>query len=100
MLKCRVLRLLALALELPGGFFEERFAAPIANVRAVHYLQGQPSNPDQGIFGVGAQQYLHLLLLPYCILVYVDCWVKGSLWKPGQTANFLPVCTPSCSCNT
>ena len=51
----RVLRLLALALELPGGFFEERFAAPIANVRAVHYLQGQPSNPEQGIFGVGAQ---------------------------------------------
>lgn len=51
---CRVLRLLALALDLPVSFFDERFSRPIANVRAVHYLEGQPSNPDKGIFGVGA----------------------------------------------
>ena len=50
---CRLVTLLALALGLPGGFFEERFSKPVANVRAVHYLAGQPSKPEAGIFGVG-----------------------------------------------
>lgn len=50
----RVLRLLALALDLPAEFFNERFSRPVANIRAVHYIAGQPSNADQGIFGVGA----------------------------------------------
>lgn len=49
-----MLRLLALALDLPAGFFEERFSRPVANIRAVHYIAGQPSNAEQGIFGVGA----------------------------------------------
>ncbi|CAL8464781.1 g4316 [Coccomyxa elongata] len=49
----RVLRLLALALDLPADFFNERFSRPVANIRAVHYIAGQPSNADQGIFGVG-----------------------------------------------
>lgn len=46
--------LLAQALELPEGFLEQRFSRPVANVRAVHYLRGQPSDPAKGIFGVGA----------------------------------------------
>ena len=50
---CRLVTLLAMALGLPGGFFEERFSKPVANVRAVHYLEGQPSKPEAGIFGVG-----------------------------------------------
>lgn len=44
-----------MALGLPKGFFDERFSKPVANVRAVHYLEGQPSNPAAGIFGVGAR---------------------------------------------
>lgn len=42
-----------MALGLPRGFFDERFSKPVANVRAVHYIEGQPSNPEAGIFGVG-----------------------------------------------
>ena len=49
----RLVTLLAMALGLPKGFFDERFSTPVANVRAVHYLEGQPSNPEAGIFGVG-----------------------------------------------
>ena len=49
----RLVTLLAMALGLPQGFFDERFSRPVANVRAVHYLEGQPSNPEAGIFGVG-----------------------------------------------
>ena len=42
-----------MALGLPKGYFDERFSRPVANVRAVHYLEGQPSDPEAGIFGVG-----------------------------------------------
>jgi hypothetical protein len=52
-LPCRLVTLLAMALDLPATFFEERFSRPIANIRAVHYVEGQPSNPEAGIFGVG-----------------------------------------------
>ena len=52
-LPCRLVTLLAMALDLPASFFEERFSRPVANIRAVHYVEGQPSNPEAGIFGVG-----------------------------------------------
>jgi isopenicillin N synthase-like dioxygenase len=55
---CRLVALLARALALPEGFLEARFSRPIANVRAVHYLAGQRSDPGQGIFGVGARPAL------------------------------------------
>ena len=52
-----------MALGLPEGFFAERFSRPVANVRAVHYLEGQPSNPEAGIFGVGeAHLSIHIML--------------------------------------
>ena len=51
----RLVALLGHALELPEGFLEQRFSRPVANVRAVHYLQGQPSDPAKGVFGVGAR---------------------------------------------
>jgi len=57
--------LLAIALGLPSSFFDERFSRPVANIRAVHYLKGQPSNPEAGIFGVGKS---HIWCICFCLL--------------------------------
>lgn len=65
MLPCRLVTLLAIALGLPSSFFDERFSRPVANIRAVHYLKGQPSNPEAGIFGVGKS---HIWCMCFCLL--------------------------------
>ena len=80
-LLCRLLKLLAIALDLPANYFEERFSSPVANIRAVHYLQGQPSNPEAGIFGVGEpphQVYAPLRLKAW--FVHVLPWAQASAW--------------------
>ena len=71
-LPCRLVTLLAMALDLPASFFEERFSRPVANIRAVHYLEGQPSNPEAGIFGVGKAS----------LQAHASCWLAGSLLLP------------------
>ena len=49
----RLLRLIALGLQLPSSFFDASFDAATSNVRAIHYLAGKHSAQD-GVFGVGA----------------------------------------------
>ena len=49
---CRLLRLLALALDLPASFFLPFFETPILTLRPLHY-QGRVSAPADGIFGAG-----------------------------------------------
>ncbi|KAK9829658.1 hypothetical protein WJX72_007150 [[Myrmecia] bisecta] len=49
----RVLRLIALALDLPADWFADKFDKPAANIRCVHYVE-DANDPDKGIFGVGA----------------------------------------------
>jgi len=41
----RVMRLLALTLNLPAGFFTDRFQQPLASLRPIHY-SGRVSQPD------------------------------------------------------
>jgi len=42
----RVLRLLALSLDLPPAWFLDRFQRPLTTLRLLHY-SAQPSNPDE-----------------------------------------------------
>ncbi len=49
----RLLRLIAVGLQLPGSFFDDKFDAAVSNVRALRYLPGAHSAAE-GIFGVGA----------------------------------------------
>ena len=41
----RLMRLLALTLNLPPGFFTDRFQQPLASLRPIHY-SGRISQPD------------------------------------------------------
>ena len=50
---CRLLRLIAIGLQLPGDFFDPYFDAAISNIRTIRYLPGQHRARD-GVFGVGA----------------------------------------------
>ena len=50
---CRVLVLVAEALNLPGSYFLERFKNPLFTLRPIHYT-AEESHPDQGILGAGA----------------------------------------------
>ena len=50
---CRILRLIALALDLPASYFDDKFSNPVGNVRAVHYTGGEAADPARGVFGVG-----------------------------------------------
>ena len=83
----RIMRLLALALELPATFFDDKFTKPMLFLRPLHYTP-EPSDPSKGIFGAGAhsdckslckrhqeaQAVLQMLLLLYfyCLLG-ADC---------------------------
>mmetsp|Transcript_18196 Transcript_18196/g.54682 ORF Transcript_18196/g.54682 Transcript_18196/m.54682 type:complete len:355 (+) Transcript_18196:191-1255(+) len=49
----RLLRLIALGLQLPGSYFDDKFNKSVSNVRALRYLPGAHCARD-GIFGVGA----------------------------------------------
>lgn len=48
----RLLRLIALGLQLEPTFFDSSFDAATSNVRVIHYLPGEHCAKD-GIFGVG-----------------------------------------------
>lgn len=50
---CRVLILMAQALQLPDDYFQERFKNPLLILRPIHYT-AEESLPDQGILGAGA----------------------------------------------
>ena len=50
----RLLRLIAIGLDLPADFFDRYFDAAISNIRTIRYLPGQHRARD-GVFGVGAR---------------------------------------------
>jgi isopenicillin N synthase-like dioxygenase len=59
----KVVQLLALSLELPSKhFFDEAFAEPMAMLRLLHY-SSEPSCPDRGIYGCGAQSDYGMITL-------------------------------------
>ena len=51
---CRLLRLIAIGLQLPENHFDPFFDAAISNIRTIRYLPGQHRARD-GVFGVGAR---------------------------------------------
>ncbi len=65
-LLCRLLRLIAIGLQLPDDFFDPFFDAAISNIRTIRYLPGQHRARD-GVFGVGARHPL-LLSAPHVVL--------------------------------
>ncbi|KAF6164148.1 hypothetical protein GIB67_010118 [Kingdonia uniflora] len=59
-----VARIIALALDLDGGFFDkpEMLGEPIATLRLLHY-EGRVSSPENGIYGAGAHSDYGLITL-------------------------------------
>ena len=49
---CRLLDLIASALDLPRGYFEPHFVDPILTLRPIHYTAEQ-SDVEGGVFGAG-----------------------------------------------
>jgi len=58
----KVVRLLALALELPGDYFDASFSAPMTTVRLLHY-SNQLSKPERGIFAAGEHSDFGMITL-------------------------------------
>ena len=48
----RLIKYLALALNLPADYFHESFAKPMVFLRPLHY-NAEKSDPSNGIFGAG-----------------------------------------------
>ena len=53
----RLLRMLALALDLPAEYFAPHFTRPMLFLRPLHYGP-QLSDPDSGVFGAGREAFL------------------------------------------
>ncbi|WIA38103.1 hypothetical protein OEZ86_001465 [Tetradesmus obliquus] len=58
----RLLRLLALSLGLPGGYFAPYFTHPMVALRPLHYT-AEVSSPGEGVFGAGAHSDYGMLTL-------------------------------------
>ncbi|KXZ46072.1 hypothetical protein GPECTOR_47g347 [Gonium pectorale] len=58
----RLLRLLALSLELPPDYFAPMFDAPMLALRPLHY-SGEVSDPGAGVFGAGAHSDYGMLTI-------------------------------------
>eukprot|EP00879_Flechtneria_rotunda_P019606 GHRR01020600.1.p1 GENE.GHRR01020600.1~~GHRR01020600.1.p1 ORF type:complete len:269 (+),score=76.30 GHRR01020600.1:898-1704(+) len=58
----KLLRLLALSLNLPAHFFEQYFTRPMLALRPLHYT-AQVSAPSQGVFGAGAHSDYGMLTI-------------------------------------
>ncbi len=77
---CRLLRLIAIGLQLPEDFFDPFFDAAISNIRTIRYLPGQHRAQD-GVFGVGAHQ------LPLPNVSHTFCIHLAALAQPGSPAQ-------------
>lgn len=69
----RLMRLVALAMDLDESFFEPFFTDPIVVLRG-HYYTPTASDPSRGIFAAGSlSRPPALRLLPYILFVAVCC---------------------------
>ncbi|CAK0779497.1 hypothetical protein CVIRNUC_004789 [Coccomyxa viridis] len=80
----RLLRLLALALELPAEHFDPMFSKPMLFLRPLHYAP-RKSHPDQGIFGAGAHSDYGMLTL-----LKTDQHPGLQIWSKGQFVDVPP----------
>ncbi|KAK9814115.1 hypothetical protein WJX72_000846 [[Myrmecia] bisecta] len=58
----RLVRLIALALQLPADHFDSNFDKPLINLRPLHY-SAKVSRPSEGIYGAGAHTDYGMLTL-------------------------------------
>ncbi|CAL5218902.1 g645 [Coccomyxa viridis] len=80
----RLLRLLALALDLPPEHFHPMFTRPMLFLRPLHYAPRR-SHPEQGIFGAGAHSDYGMLTL-----LKTDEHPGLQIWSGGKFVDVPP----------
>lgn len=82
----RLIKMLAMALNLPISYFEQHFEEPLAVLRLLHYTN-EVSDVDKGIFACGAHSDYGMLTLlamdkPGLQIYHDDDWVDVPMVEP------------------